>query len=626
MSSSPTVFNIAHRAWQDFLHAWRELVVFQIVFKALEAWLLVPAVAWMLSVVLHRAGYVAVSNKDIADFLLTPLGLVYAFLFLLIGVFFVLLEQAGVMMITARARVGGPWRWPLVPRIAALTIVRVARLGAVQLAILLMCFLPLVVLALITYSLLLTQHDIYYYWTQRPPSFWMAVSIGVVLLIVAAIVALLAYTRWAFALPILLFEKPSNISTLQRSRERTHGVRKLIAGTTLGWLLAMFLLGLLVMGCFHLLASWILAHSENHPTIPILLLLVVNGGLLAGITFVTAIGLGLLTRRLYLAQNETLGITPESTVVDAAEALPTPSLWTRRLATLGLIVVLAAPITLWADLSNYLPERETVAITAHRGHAHIAPENTLSAIQKAIDSRADYAEIDVQRTADGAVVLLHDRDFQRVAGVPRRIDDMTLAEVQELDVGRWFSEDFADERAPTLAEAMALARGKIGLNIELKFYTSDRRLVDDVATLIQENDFASECLVTSLNYDACIAMKERLPSLRVGWIVAQALGDISRVKLEILSVRADFLNDTLLRSIHRHGHELHVWTVNDPAAMLEWMKRGADNIITGEPDLAIRVRQNWQDLTGPERLVLSARLLLGLQPGDVELDPLERDH
>lgn len=621
MSSSTTALAIIRNAWQDFLQAWRELVVFQIVFKTLEAWLLVPAVAWLLSVVLYRAGYVAVSNKDIADFLLTPLGLVYVFLFLLVGVFLVLLEQAGVMMITARARVGGPWRWPLVPKVVALTIVRVAKLGAVQLAILLLCFLPLVVLALITYSLLLTQHDIYYYWTQQPPSFWWAVSIGVVLLVVAAIVTLLAYTRWAFALPILLFEKPSNVSALRRSRERTHGVRTLIAGMTVGWLVAMFLLGLIVMGSFHVLASWILAHSQNHPTIPILLLLVVNGGLLAGITFITAIGLGLFTRRLYLAQNETLGINPESTVIETAESMPTPSLWTRRLAMLGLIVVLTAPLTLWAGLSKYLPERETVAITAHRGHAHVAPENTLSAIQKAIDSGADYAEIDVQRTADGAVVLLHDRDFQRVAGVPRRIDEMTLAEVKELDVGSWFSEDFADERAPTLGEVMELARGKIGLNIELKFYTSDRRLVNDVAQLIEENNFASECLVTSLNYDACIAMKERMPGLRVGWIVGQALGNISRTNLDILSVRANLLNDTLLRSIHRHGHELHVWTVNNPAVMMQWMERGADNIITGEPELAIRVRQNWQELSGPERLVLSARLLLGLQPRDVDAEP-----
>ena len=69
-----------------------------------------------------------------------------------------------------------------------------------------------------------------------------------------------------------------------------------------------------------------------------------------------------------------------------------------------------------------------------------------------------------------------------------------------------------------------------------------------------------------------------------------------------------------MRAAHRLGREVHVWTVNDARQMTQVMKRGVDNIITSDPDLAIQVRSKWENLTGTERLVLASRLLLGLDP------------
>jgi glycerophosphoryl diester phosphodiesterase len=259
-------------------------------------------------------------------------------------------------------------------------------------------------------------------------------------------------------------------------------------------------------------------------------------------------------------------------------------------------------------------DRPLVQVTAHRGHARAAPENTLSAMRKAIESGADYAEMDVQLTADGKVVLLHDRDLKRVAGDSRRLDELSFEEVRQLDVGSWFDPAFSDERVPTLAEVINLCRGKIRLNIELKFFGSDRRLAQEVADIVREQNFESDCLITSLNYDALLEAKRRNASLRTGLTVAHALGDISRLDVDALSVRADFLSDEVLRSAHRLGREVHVWTVNDANQMGRLMKRGVDNIITSDPDLAIRARNEWANLTRPERLVLASRLLLGLDP------------
>jgi glycerophosphoryl diester phosphodiesterase len=82
----------------------------------------------------------------------------------------------------------------------------------------------------------------------------------------------------------------------------------------------------------------------------------------------------------------------------------------------------------------------------------------------------------------------------------------------------------------------------------------------------------------------------------------------------VLSVRAEALSDEVLREAHRRGKEVHVWTVNDARQMARLMKRGVDNIITDDPDILIRARDEWASLTGSQRLVLASRLLLGLDP------------
>ena len=159
-----------------------------------------------------------------------------------------------------------------------------------------------------------------------------------------------------------------------------------------------------------------------------------------------------------------------------------------------------------------------------------------------------------------------------------------------------------------------LARGRIKLNIELKFFGPDRQLADAVARLVRNEHFESEFLITSFDYDALQGVKRQAPGVRTGFIVAHALGGVSRLEVDVLNVRAHHLSDDLLREAHRRGREVHVWTVNDPGQMMRFMKRGVDNILTSDPDLLIRVRDEWSDLGGPERLLLASRLLLGLDP------------
>ena len=107
-------------------------------------------------------------------------------------------------------------------------------------------------------------------------------------------------------------------------------------------------------------------------------------------------------------------------------------------------------------------------ITAHRGSSKMAPENTMAALEAAMEEMADYSEIDVQTTADGIVVLCHDLNLKRVAGVDRALGSMTYSQLEQLDVGSHFSPEFKGERIPTLREVLEACKGRMKLNIELK--------------------------------------------------------------------------------------------------------------------------------------------------------------
>jgi glycerophosphoryl diester phosphodiesterase len=588
------------------------LVACEIVVKLLEAWVFVPILAVVLSAALSQAGRIAVSNRDILDFLRSPPGLLYAAVLSAGAMAMFLWEQAGIMSLVSMT--SSPQRPALkqILRSALRMTWRVAQLGLVMAALLAMALSPFVLLAVLTYGLLLSEHDINFYLSERPPVFWLAGGIGALLVLAALAAGIWLGVRWAFALPILLFENSFARAALRFSRTRVRGVGWRVGLLLIGWLLGVLLLGTALEAGFRFFAARVLANAGEYPMARILLLLAAQAGLLAALSFLMIVGLALVTRRLYLFRSEQLDIAGLDRLHSAPEPAKPASLWTQLLGYLCIAFAVLAPMAFWADLSRHESTPPLARVTAHRGHSRAAPENTLSAIRKAVECGADYAEVDVQLTADGVVVLLHDSDLKRVASVPRRIGELTYNEVRKLDVGSYFDPSFAGERVPSLAEVINRFRERIKLNIEMKLYEPNGQLARAVARLVREHDFESDCLVSSFNYDALQEVKETNPRVRTGLIVAYALGDVSRLEVEALSVRANFLSDHLLRRAQGRGKEVHVWTVNDTRQMTRLLSRGVDNIITDDPDILIRVRDEWSRLTRTERLLLASRLLLGL--------------
>lgn len=243
-----------------------------------------------------------------------------------------------------------------------------------------------------------------------------------------------------------------------------------------------------------------------------------------------------------------------------------------------------------------LSQRETLFgtyITAHRGSSAAAPENTLAALQQAIDDMADFAEIDVQETKDGVVILMHDTSLRRTTGKRAQVSEMTYAQIVELDAGRWFGKEYAGTHVPTLAEALKLCKGQINLNIELKAGKSavlNDDLTEKVLLLIDRYDMEDQCMISCTDQAMLAKVKEHNSEIKTGYILSFAYGMFYNVDyIDFFSMKSSFVNESTVRTLHSLGKEVHAWTVNSRSETERMKRLGVDNIITDYPVLAREV-------------------------------------
>lgn len=248
-----------------------------------------------------------------------------------------------------------------------------------------------------------------------------------------------------------------------------------------------------------------------------------------------------------------------------------------------------------------------IYVTAHRGASAIAPENTIPAVEQAIASYADYAEIDVQETRDGVVVLLHDNSINRTTNGNGNIWNIIYLDLLQLDAGSWFSKNFESTYVPTLEEVLQLSKGIIKLNIEIKMNGHNATIIEKVVMLIDAFDFEQQCVVSSSNYAALAKVKELNSNIKTGYIMSLAYGNFYDSEYaDFFSVKSSFINETMVKLAHSLGKEVHSWTVNSKAEMERMKKLGVDNIITDYPVLAREViyGDEGETLFGILRLLL----------------------
>jgi glycerophosphoryl diester phosphodiesterase len=232
-------------------------------------------------------------------------------------------------------------------------------------------------------------------------------------------------------------------------------------------------------------------------------------------------------------------------------------------------------------------------LLAHRGLALEAPENTLLAFLKALALGATYLETDVHASSDGIAVISHDPDLSRVAGLPVRVGDLTVRELKEIDLG-------AGQTFCTLAEALE-AFPEARFNVDIK--STDAAA--PAAQAILAARATGRVLITSFSESRRSATVRRLPGvatsasssrfaialfaakLGLSPVVRYALRGVDAVQVPTRGGGVRIATRRMIASLHAAGVEVHIWTVNDVAAMKGLLDLGVDGLVTDRIDLAL---------------------------------------
>ena len=265
-------------------------------------------------------------------------------------------------------------------------------------------------------------------------------------------------------------------------------------------------------------------------------------------------------------------------------------MYRKRIIALSIVVVIGVNFAYnFADRRGVLHMGlgNPVEVTAHRGYSAVYPENTIPAFKGAIQVGADWAELDVQQTADGEVIVMHDSNLKRTTGLDKEVWQVTWDEIKDLDNGSWFDKKYQTVRIPTLEEVLKVCRGKIHLNIEIKPSGHDKDLEEQVAKLLKKYHMRDTCVVSSLKYDSLRKIKEADDSIETAYITSVSYGNFTNLEYaDGYSVESTLLSKSFVNKAQKAGKQIYVWTVNSEERLEKVVGMGIDNVITDDPVMA----------------------------------------
>jgi len=236
-----------------------------------------------------------------------------------------------------------------------------------------------------------------------------------------------------------------------------------------------------------------------------------------------------------------------------------------------------------------------IVVWAHRGASAEAPENTLAAFLLAERAGAYGIELDVRLTADGIPVVLHDSTLDRTTDATGLLVSHALADLRQVDAGRWFAPRFAGEPVPTLEQVLRRIGGRMHLNLEIKEHAAGMA----VKRLLHRY---SRCrvLISSFDHTMLAALHRRAPMLPLGFISSDArwykdIGYAAANGAFSFHPRQDRVTADRVAACHALGLRVYPWVVDGKKRFAELLRAGVDGLFTNHPRRMCR----WLEDSGP---------------------------
>ena len=232
-----------------------------------------------------------------------------------------------------------------------------------------------------------------------------------------------------------------------------------------------------------------------------------------------------------------------------------------------------------------------MTLFAHRGASAYAPENTLPSFRKALEMGACAIELDVQLSADGTLVVIHDFFLDKTTDASGMVRGLSWKEIRKLDAGSWFSREFRGTRIPSLEEVMEIIPGEICLNIELKSISMFQEQTAQRVMELLEQDKGRNVILSSFNHKSLIEVRQHDPRIKIGILTGSDMINFteyvksSGLNPYSLHPEASYLTKEYVDTAHTEGWKVMCYTINSREAAGMVGQCGVDGFFSDYPEL-----------------------------------------
>ncbi len=230
-------------------------------------------------------------------------------------------------------------------------------------------------------------------------------------------------------------------------------------------------------------------------------------------------------------------------------------------------------------------------VFAHRGMSALAPENTLSAFALTKEYGIQWIECDVDILGDGTVVVTHDERLDRCTNQSGLVYEKNASDLNDIDAGSWFSDEFINEPLPTLAQLIELVNDKqLNINVEIKSCVSGwqdtLRLIEGTIQALEMLNADRQLIVSCFNPLALSEFKRRRPETSVACLFEKAtlqpdwLSILQACQAECVHPEDAGLTQAQVHAFKAAGYRVHVYTVNNLARANQLFNWGVDGVFT----------------------------------------------
>lgn len=254
---------------------------------------------------------------------------------------------------------------------------------------------------------------------------------------------------------------------------------------------------------------------------------------------------------------------------------------------LVLVTTLFNGILLYSNGVN-----KDIKTIAHRGYVAKGVENSIEALEAASQAGADYVEVDILLTKDNKFVVMHDYSLKRLAGIDRRVQDMTYDEVVGLEI----KQGNHTSKIPSFEEFVKKAKElNMKLLVELKPHGGEpSNYVDILINKIKELEIEKDYKYMSLDLKVMEELETKSPNLDTGYVIPLQLGKFSNDNIDFFVIEDFSYRDSLVEQARSQNKDVYVWTINDPALITKYLQSPATAIITDEPEEVNEEKHNLE--------------------------------